>query len=322
MKVIRYNSDHQDEWNGFLAHANNSSFLFHRNFVDYHRDRFADHSLLFYENDCLVALFPAHEKDNTLCSHLGLSYGGMIHSASLTTATFLSLLEILAQHCKQHQIERIVLNDIPHIYQHTQSCLVPYVANILQAVQQVQLLSTLDLTTPVALNSNRRRMIQKGLKNGYRIQEAPTPISFWQEILIPRLQQRYQTNPVHTVEEIEKLMHAFPKSIKQMNVYNAEGVLVGGTTLFIHPHVVHLQYIAGREEDNNKGALDFLIYTLIQQYRDQVRYFDFGSSHLSPKQLNKGLLYWKESFGARSVPQYCYTFNVENLLQAQHIIDR
>lgn len=321
LKVVLYNSDYKDDWNCFLEQANPASFLFHRNFMDYHRDRFCDHSLLFYEGDRLIALLPAHTNDTVLCSHFGLSYGGIIHRASLTTAAFLALLELLAEHCKEYQLEAIILNEIPFIYQHSVNSLMPFVSHALQAVQHVQMLSTIDFKAPLPLNTNRKRMIQKGIKNGYWIQEDSSATSFWQRILIPRLHDRYQANPVHTIEEIESLLQAFPQSIKQMNVYNSQGELVGGTTLFIHPHVVHLQYIAGNEMDNNKGALDLLIYTLIQHYQTTVRYFDLGSSHLNPKQLNKGLLYWKESFGARSIPQYCYTFQVENLLQARRVID-
>ncbi|WP_286442867.1 MULTISPECIES: hypothetical protein [unclassified Myroides] len=321
MKVELYNSSNKEEWNCFVEQTNHPSFLFHRNFMDYHSDRYRDHSLLFYETNQLIAILPAHANDGVLCSHFGLSYGGIIHLASLRTETFLTLLEALANYCKSNHFKAIVLNEIPFIYQHSLSCHLPFVANVLQATQHVQLLSTLDCTTPLFPNTNRKRMIQKGIDEGYSVQEDQSPKAFWQEILTPRLQDRYQVNPVHTLDEIEQLIQAFPQSIKQMNVYNTDGILVGGTTLFITPHVVHLQYIAGKEEDNKKGALDYLIYSLIQTYQGKVRYFDFGSSHWSPKQLNKGLLYWKESFGARSIPQYCYTFQVENLLQARQIID-
>ncbi|MGS4346999.1 hypothetical protein ACKUSY_15715 [Myroides odoratus] len=321
MKVVVYQSDDKETWNSFLEQVNAASFLFNRHFMDYHSPRFHDHSLLFYDNHRLIAILPAHVQGTILCSHFGLSYGGILHQATLPLEAYLSILHALAAHAKECEFEAIILNEIPAIYQHTASHGLAFVGYALSATVQVQLLSTLDFRTPLSLNTNRKRMIQKGIKNGYWIQEDTVATAFWQEILLPRLEDRYHTTPVHTVEEMNGLMQAFPQAIKQLNVYDGTGTLVGGTTLFIHPHVVHLQYIAGRESDNNKGALDFLIHTLMEQYKNEVRYFDFGSSHLSPKQLNKGLLYWKESFGARSMPQYCYTFLVENLLQVRQLID-
>jgi len=321
LKVVLYQLDYKEVWNSFLEQVNSASFLFHRNFMEYHSQQFCDHSLLFYEGNKLIALLPAHSKENTLCSHFGLSYGGILHTASLTLTSYLSILSALAKHAKERGFKALILNEIPFIYQHTLTNHLPFIGHALHAIPKVQLLSTVDFRNPLPLNTNRKRMIQKGSKNGYWIQEDTSATAFWQQILVPRLQGRYHTTPVHTLEEINHLMQAFPQSIRQVNVYDAQGRIVGGTTLFIQPHVVHLQYIAGNNVDNSQGALDLLIYTLLEQYKNQVRYFDFGSSHLSPMQLNQGLLYWKESFGARSVPQYCYSFLVENLLQVHQLIE-
>ncbi|MGG5506376.1 MULTISPECIES: GNAT family N-acetyltransferase [unclassified Myroides] len=323
MKVVHYNTRLKNDWNNMLQQATNASFLFQREFMEYHGDRFCDHSLLLYEGKKLVALLPAHLEDGVLCSHFGLSYGGIIHASSLTFTQFIAIIEALAQYCKLHDISSVILNEIPVIYSQTPTNNLAFLSNALRGnLLSVQLLSTLDLASPNPLNTNRKRMIQKGKKQGYYIAEDPSATSFWQAVLEPRLQARYHTTPVHSLEEITHLMQAFPTNIKQMNVYNAQGEIVGGTTLFIHPQVVHLQYIAGKEEDNKNGALDLLMYTLMEQYKSTKRYFDFGSSHSSPKQLNPGLLYWKESFGARSVPQYCYALTVENLLQAPALIGR
>lgn len=321
MKVVLYQSDYKEAWNSFLEQINSASFLFHRDFMEYHNQRFNDHSLLCYEDNQLIALLPAHSKENTLCSHFGLSYGGILHTASLTLASYLSILSALAQHAKQQGFEALILNEIPLIYQQSFASHLPFVGHALHATPTVQLLSTVDFRHPVPLNTNRKRMIQKGKKNGYLIREDSTATDFWQQILVPRLHDRYHTTPVHTLEEMNQLMQAFPQSIKQVNVYDTQGTIVGGTTLFIQPHIVHLQYIAGNNVDNSKGALDLLIHTLLEQYKTKVRYFDFGSSHLSPMQLNQGLLYWKESFGARSIPQYCYSFLIENLLHVRQLID-
>ncbi len=321
MKVVHYNSQLKNDWNNMLQQAMNASFLFHRDFMEYHQDRFCDHSLLIYEDNELLALLPAHLEDGVLCSHFGLSYGGIIHASSLTFTQFIAVVEALAQHCKSQGIHSLILNEIPTIYSQTPTNNLAFLSSALNGnLLSVQLLSTLDLANPNPLNTNRKRMIQKGKKQGYYIAEDPSATSFWQAVLEPRLQERYHTTPVHTLEEISQLMEAFPQNIKQMNVYNAQGEIAGGTTLFIHPQVIHLQYIAGKEEDNKNGALDLLMHTLIEQYKSTKRYFDFGSSHSSPKQLNQGLLYWKESFGARSVPQYCYVFTIENLLQSHALI--
>ena len=47
-RIVRYDATHHDEWNRSVAKARNATFLFYREYMDYHSDRFKDHSLLFY----------------------------------------------------------------------------------------------------------------------------------------------------------------------------------------------------------------------------------------------------------------------------------
>ena len=75
----RYTADKLEEWNGFVALAKNGTFLIDRRFMDYHSDRFADFSIMFYdEKNRLVALLPANRKGDSVCSHRGLTYGGLV----------------------------------------------------------------------------------------------------------------------------------------------------------------------------------------------------------------------------------------------------
>ena len=52
LEVRRYTAEQQGEWNSFIATAKNGTFLFDRNYMDYHRDRFED----------MIELFPGIEE--------------------------------------------------------------------------------------------------------------------------------------------------------------------------------------------------------------------------------------------------------------------
>ena len=60
MKIIQYTPQLADEWDAFVKESKNGTFLLERRFMDYHSDRFSDCSLLLYEDNELVALFPAN----------------------------------------------------------------------------------------------------------------------------------------------------------------------------------------------------------------------------------------------------------------------
>ena len=55
----RYTAEDAELWNEFVASAKNATFLFHRDFMDYHSDRFTDFSVLVFKDDALYALLPA-----------------------------------------------------------------------------------------------------------------------------------------------------------------------------------------------------------------------------------------------------------------------
>lgn len=93
--------------------------------------------------------------------------------------------------------------------------------------------------------------------------------------------------------------------------YNDE--LVGGTTIFETENVAHCQYISGNSDKNELGSLDFLhIHLLDNVYMDK-KYFSFGTSNIEfGQKINKGLQFWKEGFGARSITQAFYNIETEN----------
>ena len=105
----------------------------------------------------------------------------------------------------------------------------------------------------------------------------------------------------------------FKSNIRQFNVYK-ENEIVAGTTIFQTKNVIHVQYTASNSKKNILGSLDFLFFKLITEIYAKHKYFDFGTSNVRDgKKINQGLLYWKEGFGARSLMQNFYKFDVSSI---------
>ena len=61
ISICRYTQNKQTEWDDFVKVSKNGTFLFLRAYMDYHSDRFQDHSLMFYnEKNRLIAVLPAN----------------------------------------------------------------------------------------------------------------------------------------------------------------------------------------------------------------------------------------------------------------------
>ena len=85
--VERYAPDCRAEWDGFIAAGKNATFMFRRDYMDYHADRFEDHSLVLRKDGQIAALLPANLRpDAVLVSHQGLTYGGFVLRRDATLA--------------------------------------------------------------------------------------------------------------------------------------------------------------------------------------------------------------------------------------------
>jgi len=311
--VKKYQPSDFNLWNQFVGNAKNATFLFHRNFMEYHKDRFEDFSLIVYKGNQLIGLLPANKIDNELHSHQGLTYGGLLISnktkLSEITEAFKSILIFL----HSIQILKLHFKLIPPFYTNYPSDEIQQILFTLQAkLIKKNLFSVIDLSCPLKIQSNRIEGVKKAKRYHLIIEEVNHFDEFWNNILIPNLMNRHKAKPTHTLNEIKQLKEEFPKNIRQFNVYK-DGNLVGGSTIFETKKVIHVQYISGNDKNQTYGTLDFLFHELITKTFNHKQYFDFGSSTIpNTHKINSKLYYWKECFGARAFSQDIYTINTNS----------
>ena len=311
--VKKYTEYDFKTWNDFIVHAKNATFLFHRDFMEYHKDRFEDYSLMIFEEEKLVAVLPANKSGKTLYSHQGLTYGGLVYNEKIKLASVIEIFKTILSFLNRNNIRKLQLKLIPSIYNQKPSEELNYALFLLESrLIRRDTLAVIDLSNSYSLSKIRKRGVKNGINNRLIIKEVNDFTDFWNEILIPNLAQKHQAKPVHSLEEITRLKALFPEKIRQFNVYENE-VIVAGTTIFESSMVAHSQYISGKEDKNELGGLDLLFYQLISEVFKNKRYFDFGISNENQgRNLNDGLSYWKESFGANIIVQDFYEVETSN----------
>ena len=308
-----YSETDFDNWNNFVATTVNGTFLHNRNFMDYHSNRFKDYSLIITTNDNIVAVLPANIVENQVFSHQGLTYGALLHSEKLKLGEVLIIFQMILKFLNDNKIEKLTLKTIPAIYHKKPADEINYALFLTNAkIIRSDCLSVIDLKKPFFISKTRRESIRRGQKNNLEIREDYNFEGFWNEILIPNLESKHQSKPVHSLEEIIKLQMLFPENIRHFNVYFNDKI-VAGSTIFITDTVAHPQYISGQEDKNQLGSLDFLYNFLINECFKNKAFFDFGPSHENNgKQINQGILFWKESFGASTISQPHYEIETKN----------
>lgn len=319
--VRLYKSEDYLLWNAFLDTAKNATFLFHRDFMEYHADRFQDFSLMVFEGDKLVAVLPANRVEDVVFSHQGLTYGGLVLGKKSKLSSTIDVYKAVLKFLFDNTIVKLSIKEIPSIYCTVFSNEVNYLSHICKSqLIMKHAISVISLQQDSAISKSRRECINRGKKNGLIIKEETNFDVFWNQLLIPNLREKYNAVPVHSANEISLLQKRFPENIRHFNVYH-DNELVAGTTVFITDKVVKPQYISGNEHNNELGSLDFLYDYLISTFSKGKNYFDFGPSHENKGQnIVASINFWKESFGAKSVVQDFYEVETKNYIWLEGIL--
>lgn len=320
--VTRYTPKNHQIWNEFVKQSRQGTFLFDRNYMDYHQDRFHDHSLMIYYKDKLYALLPANEvvsasnneiPQKELVSHQGLTYGGLLTYNKMTAELTCETFEAIGNYLKQEGFSKLTYKAIPWIYHKIPSeedlYALIHVGKASLSAREIS--TTILLQNKLRFSEQRRRGVNKAKKNSLIIRQSSQEdvFAFW-NILNNNLQQKYHTRPVHSNEELQLLMSRFPENIIGYSVLKDEEV-IAGTIIFITPQVIHTQYIGASEKGKEEGALDLLFDYLINQKKWNAPYFDFGkSTEDRGNYLNTNLIHQKEGFGGRGVAYDTYEWTL------------
>jgi len=201
--------------------------------MDYHQDRFTDNSYIIFKDNKPFALFPANATNNTLISHQGLTYGGLVLQPKAKLNEVLAAFTTLLKQMESEGFSELTVKMLPKIYHDLPSDVLDYLLFKLDATLiRRDITSVIENSNRLKTNSsNRKRGLKRAVSNALDVNESTDFESFWNHVLIPNLQQKHNAKPVHFIEEIETLQKNFPKNIKQFNVYNNHEI-VAGTTIF------------------------------------------------------------------------------------------
>lgn len=303
LKIIPYNPEYKKLWDNFITESKNGLFIFYRDFMEYHKDRFLDHSLMFFEKNKLIAVLPANIKDETIFSHGGLSFGGFVTNHRMKANLMLEIFALLKDYLKSKGIKKLIYKAIPHIYHKipAEEDLYALYVNDAKLLRQ-DLSATIYMPEKLRFNENRRR----GIKKAKEIQVRQSfDFETYMDIVKNLLYEKYGVKPTHTTDEIKLLAGRFPNNIKLFAGYK-DDKMVAGVIIFEYTTCARAQYIASTEEGRKFCALDKVFDVLINKIYASKKYFDFGTSTPKEKVLNVNLIRQKEGFGARAIVQNIY----------------
>lgn len=312
--ICNYTPSRKNEWDDFVERSKNGTFLLKRDYMDYHADRFADHSLMVYRQGRLYALLPGCVAGDTFHSHAGLTYGGLITDSKATVAGILDVVRMICRRLKDEGISTFRYKAIPHIYHRLPAEEDLYALFRMGASLEARgVSSVIERSRRIKFRDIRKSGIRKARREGLTVAESFDFAPFW-DILSRNLEERHGVRPVHSLEEITRLANLFPSDIHLFTVGHPSSPRAG-CVVYLTPTVAHIQYIAADPAGKENGALDLLFDTLINDIYKDVEYIDFGiSTEDGGHILNDNLIYQKEGFGGRAVVYDIYSIPLHGYL--------
>ena len=300
--IRRYTEADKAAWDAFVAQSKNGTFLFFRDYMDYHSDRFEDHSLMFYRDGRLYGLMPANRKDDVFQTHAGLTYGGLIMDAKTTAAATVELFRELNDYLRAEGFRRVLYKCIPWMYHQLAAEEDLYaIARTCDARLQERDLGTVIIQrNAIRWERVRRRALKRAEEAGIIVERSNDIAGFWQ-VLCDNLRCTYDSKPVHTLAEMELLHSRFPDNIV---LYTAkkDGVILAGILLYVSTQVARAQYSSATPEGKQLGAIDIMYDRIINDDYHHLPYFEFGTSAMADSNvINETLVFQKEGFGGRGI---------------------
>lgn len=300
-------------WNDFVSASRNGTFLFNRGFMDYHANRFADHSLIAKRGGLPVAILPANEEltpsgDIVLHSHGGLTYGGWLLAPNgVDVRDLVRIFDALREYADAAGIVELDYKPVPDIYCKRPSDDDQYALFRAGAtLTECNISCAIRLADDPGFNKQQRRNLKRGVASGAKLIEL-ADIADFHALLSDCLMERHGVKPVHTLAELELLRSRFPENIRFFAATRA-GRLHAGVCVFDTGRVAHAQYICSDETGRSEGMLTLLFHWLINDVYASKVYFDFGISNEEHGcVLNEGLYRQKSSLGGSGVAYERYS---------------
>ena len=297
-----YSSKYKTIWNELIKDSSNALFFHNREYLEYNKSLYKERSLLIFRKKTLVAIFLANVTGDTVYSYSGLTFGGLLLKNGERSSEIAKYLDLIINFYSKEGFKKIIYKPVPHIF-HKYPCeedlffLMKYDTKILRR----------DLSSYIPLSPNkknvkysnlRKRQIKKAKLNNILITEN-IPIEIFYSLLEKTL-LKHNAKPTHKLNDLFFLCEKFPEEIK-FKAAKKDDRFLSAVMIFRFMNIFHTQYIVNSNKGKEFGALDLIIDDLLTN--TEIKGLSLGRSN-SPKnnlEINEGLIWQKESFGARGI---------------------
>ena len=306
-EIQPYTQEQESRWDRFVMEDSmNGTFLQTRNFLNYHPEgRFVDASFFVEKSGIVVAVVPGCTVDGSFISHSGSTFGGPVVSKDFYSGN--KVLEIVKD------IDDYIVRNFKSVkFKPTSPIFAAVPTDLLDyALEHSGYYRHTELScyTPVLKDVDPLENCKRECRHNFRLSEkmnltyGEIPDSEMEKFydFLVMSKARYNTKPVHTLEELRNLKQRFPEEILFRGVWQ-DGIYLSGMMIFYfrQAKVFHFQYLTPDDSKRETNATTSLFVNAMREAAQVgCEKFSWGiSTEDAGAYLNENLYRFKESFGA------------------------
>lgn len=311
IEIHQYTDSDILAWDHLIDISNNSSFIFKRKYIEYHKKKFNEISMVLKQKNSgeILAILPCNLSEKIAISYEGLSFGGLVYRADLKYSDINLCFDMIISHLKSIGVESLIYKSMPYIFRVAPAQEDLYILHKNGAIlYRRDLSSIINMRAKLNFSTIRNRGIRKAESNYVRVVEGDFLLDFY-KILVDSL-SKHSVEPTHKIHELDYLMKTFPHNIRLFGAFCGDE-LVAAVLIYCYQNAAHAQYITTSQMGRNVGALDLLFSYLVRDVFINIDYFSFGiSTENNGDKINLGLIHQKEGFGARGLVYDSYILSL------------
>src|SRR5262245_46084413 len=308
IEVKQYSEEYRQRWDAFVEQSQQGTMFHTRAFLAYHPpERFADHSLLFFNEGSLLAILPAATRIRNeapiLSSHPGASFGGFVTRPHLSLAETDQIVASFLTYCDAQGYASAQLTLPPQVYFTYPDDHVEYVLYRRGfRYHKREMTSVISLDAPFDFwPREARRARRRAEKRGVKLEASEEWEGFY-ALLEHHMWQRHRVRPTHTLEELQRLCDLCPQRLRLFAAFVDQEMIAGIVVFLCNARVaMAFYYVSHREGFQHYHGFYLLVAEVLQWCgRQGFRYFDLGTYTID-SEPNWRLADFKEGFGGQGV---------------------
>ena len=326
--IQKYEDRFEKKWDEFVLNESiNGNFLQTRNFLNYHaKDKFCDHSLMFFKGETLVAVMPANEieQGRILISHQGSTFGGLVIGEKYaSTGNYNWIFKEMLGYFKERSYERVELK-MPHwlyLREDKRNELLDYYFQLNGFTPRGEVGFYVDLKELAddyesKFESLKKRKLRKAYKQNliFKVITDEEGIKEFYDVLADNM-KKFNKIPIHTFEEMWDFYNNRLKGIVSFyGVFHGPMLIAGSMVFnFCNKKVFHTQYLASRQDCLEYCPNEFLYTSLIRTAKEEgYRFLSYGTATLEHGEVyNESLGIYKEGFNTDTYINKTYILRLE-----------